>query len=97
MKRQLTREERGVTERALKGQEKKLTELKEDKDMAEETIKFELAKRAYNDKVRPYTRKREDTTHEKQLKDIQYVIDETQQVVDITQDQLNNGIEQKGG
>jgi len=95
MKRQLDREERGLTERNLKKREEEIEEMKEQFEMTTESIIFDQVKRDYNDKVRPFQRKVEDKRNEDQLKSMTNGIRETENVIEVTKKQLKEGVDEK--
>lgn len=95
MKRQLTKEEKELTNRNISINEKELKELKENLDYNQSLIDKQNYLRDHDDKWRDFLRRQKDREDENVLKTISQAIREKENIINIAKDQVKNGVETK--
>lgn len=95
MKRQLTKEEKELTNRNISINEKELKELKENLDYNQSLIIKQNYLRDHDDKWRDFLRRQKDREDENVLKTISQAIREKENIINIAKDQVKNGVETK--
>ena len=93
--RQLNREERALTERTLKKQKVKLSELTETCNYITDVINLNKLQRDHDYKWVLYKRKQKEDQEQSEFKTLSIEIEKTKEIVEVTEKQLKEGDEKK--
>jgi hypothetical protein len=93
--RQLTNQERELTIKGIDKIDLELKNLDELLDMANSQRNFNLTRRDFEDKIRPFNRKREDEEFEAMIKNLQSDIKSKEFSKNQMTKQIENGVEEK--
>ena len=94
-KRQLDKREKKFTERNLERQRKNAKELKKEIEYNKAIIDKNRYNRNFQDKWRPYLRQKEVELEDKTIKDMERELKDINELIEITEKQLNEGVETK--
>jgi len=95
MKRNLTKEEKELTEKGIRNMQKELSSYEEELRIMIETLNYISMKRRYEELLRPYNQRKQDKEMKANLSAINSKIEEVTQTIKIDQDRISNGIEVK--
>ena len=95
MNRELTKEELNLTTRAIEKMKKETVDAKESISLTKKQIEYIKVKREYEDMIKPYNRKQQDTEHEKALKMANQAIESNKINTKELEKQIKEGVEIK--
>jgi hypothetical protein len=95
MIRQLTKEEKELTEKGIKRQEEVLNITYENLEYLLKQKSFIEKKWEFEDYARPFDRKAVNKDFELKIKDLKEKIEHTSQIISISKDQIKNGVKVK--
>lgn len=93
--RQLTKQEKEMTEKGIKNCDKQLKEFFKRLELVKLQQNFIMQKREYEDKVRPFNREIEDKEWNNALSEVESQIKLTTEKIEVMNNQLKNGVEIK--